>query len=193
MDSPPEAGQLGPNQTQAAGSGRAVKRAMLLGAAVVVVGACAFGIYEAVGSSSKHPPSATPPGGQPSSVPTLAGGLGSLYLATTSNAVVSIQFTPATNGYGGTAMALTTAGSPSRRTGSFFVISGVAATVKGNLLDIGFNGHSETSTTLSAGTFRIDFPLSSKKTVKMTFRAATTQEINAAQAAFRKQVQPRPG
>jgi len=171
---------------QSAVRGRALRRLGLVGAAVVAVGAAAFGIDQAV--SSTHSRGSNSPGSG-SSATTLPGSLASLYLATTPTAVVSINLSSVGQGLGGTATVLATAGKPPTPN-TDFVIDTVSAVRQDSRLDFSFNGGPKTSTRVDKGAFTVGFPLPDGTNVSLTFKPTTNKAIATAQAAFRQRVEP---
>jgi hypothetical protein len=155
-----------------------------VGAAVVLAGAAAFGIDQAVSSSPTHSGGSGPGSGTTAS--TLPGGLASLYLATTPTAVVSIDLTTSNKqGAQGTASTYVAAGKPPTKN-TDFVVSNVTAALHGSQIEISFNGGPKSSSRINGGSFTVRFPMPDGTNVRLTFHPTTVNAITSAEATFKQ-------
>lgn len=180
---------------------RGLRKSVVAGSAVVLAGAVGFGVDHLVSSSSppgthtkRSSPMSKSKGSRSTTTvtpATIPDGLASSYLATSADAVVSIDWTSGARGIAGTATAVAATGNPPDR-GEDYVTYSVSASLIGTTLHVGFNGKAQASAHVTNGVFTVDFDLPTGTTEAFTFRPSSTQEIGATQAAFVRSLQPVP-
>lgn len=189
-----------PPPSERTARGRRFKWLAIAVAAIVLAGGAAYGIDQAVSGGSKvsgAPASENPnlPKSHGAGAPAKLGGLTSTYLATASNAIVSIDFVPAASGsseYTGSATALAQLGGSTSRSDAFIGYP-VAASLNGDVLEVGINGGAKTRTTLKDGSFKLEFPIPYGSNQLMTFKKSTVQAVGKAQQQFRAYLASLPG
>ncbi len=179
---------------------------MMIGSAVVVAGAVGFGVDQLVSSSNPSKPhnirgaspSTTNPSGSTNSTaptstppPTIAHGLASTYLATSSDALVSIDWSSTSTGLNGTATVVAATGHPPDR-GEDFVTYTVHARLGGSELSVSFNGASPTTASVNGDSIAMDVHLPTGATEHLLFHSATAAQIVTARAAFIRSLESAP-
>jgi|GEM_PF-4020870 len=174
--------------------GRTAKRLGIFAAALIVAGGAAYGIDQAVsgGGPSENP---NLPKAHGAGAPAQPGALTSTYLATASNAIVSIDLVKAagnSGAYTGGATALAQIGGSKSRSDAFIGFT-VAATLSGDVLEIGFNGGPKSRVTYKNGSFKVEFPIPYGSNQLMYFKQSNVQAVGKAQQQFRAFLTTLPG